>query len=424
MLAQNKTPEIYNNSLNMTQNENQGEIKTEAHESAFFGSSSYNGNKLTKLPTMEGFRNKDANTFRMLPNETSTFSLPQEANQISTIQDFEGVSSDFKGNIQRAEREFVPTDKKDSMYWSKRIKNNNSARRSRMKRRTSEQDVVEKLKTLQQENIELKYELRSLNRIFAKQLDASNIPELVISECDRVSLNGEYLNRKYETVPPNKEYSNKKYETVPLNEDHQNRKYETVSPNGEYANIKYETASLITNRKYESVSPNLNLSDIASSDLQTSTWNTQTQRPVGKAITDYTPRQNVFPKNNVEAAHASYTENRSHDLERVSNDQLNGNSHNPYGMTCFQAGDAKSASLTGFYTECSSDRPVVSNNQRSVMACHEQANGPIVVDVFSLQDGAESNDSFSNSLDYKQGIQSVPHKYRHKRGFHSAFSVQ
>ncbi|KAK6989801.1 hypothetical protein BgiMline_013053 [Biomphalaria glabrata] len=67
---------------------------------------------------------------------------------------------------QRAKREFVPDEKKDEGYWSKRLKNNDSARRSRVKRKALEKLMESRLLELQKENIELKHEMAALKKRF------------------------------------------------------------------------------------------------------------------------------------------------------------------------------------------------------------------------------------------------------------------
>ncbi|CAL1546054.1 unnamed protein product [Lymnaea stagnalis] len=67
---------------------------------------------------------------------------------------------------QRAKREFVPDEKKDEGYWCKRLKNNDSARRSRVKRKALEKMMETRLLQLQKENIELKHEMAALKKRF------------------------------------------------------------------------------------------------------------------------------------------------------------------------------------------------------------------------------------------------------------------
>ncbi|XP_076441205.1 uncharacterized protein LOC143280446 [Babylonia areolata] len=70
----------------------------------------------------------------------------------------------------RAKREFVPDSKKDDIYWTKRRKNNVSARLSRMKRKTMEQFMEQKLIKLEEENNELRHELEALKKMFGDKL--------------------------------------------------------------------------------------------------------------------------------------------------------------------------------------------------------------------------------------------------------------
>ncbi|XP_067677838.1 nuclear factor interleukin-3-regulated protein-like isoform X2 [Haliotis asinina] len=88
----------------------------------------------------------------------------------------------YGSSIMRAQREFVPIDKKDSAYWSKRLKNNESARRSRLKKRAIERTMEARFKELQLENIELKHELAALKRHFGQNVKRTEIPSDVFSE--------------------------------------------------------------------------------------------------------------------------------------------------------------------------------------------------------------------------------------------------
>ena len=64
----------------------------------------------------------------------------------------------------RAKRTFVPNEHKDVFYWMKRLKNNVSARRSRVKRKVLEQYMERKLAELQTENNELKQEIELIRK--------------------------------------------------------------------------------------------------------------------------------------------------------------------------------------------------------------------------------------------------------------------
>ncbi|TRY62329.1 hypothetical protein DNTS_025867 [Danionella cerebrum] len=62
----------------------------------------------------------------------------------------------------RRKREFIPEDKKDAMYWEKRRKNNEAAKRSREKRRVSDYMMETHLLSLSEENARLRAELLAL----------------------------------------------------------------------------------------------------------------------------------------------------------------------------------------------------------------------------------------------------------------------
>ncbi|CAC5420438.1 unnamed protein product [Mytilus coruscus] len=66
----------------------------------------------------------------------------------------------------RASREFVPAEKKDDKYWFKRVRNNASARKSRIKRKTMDQVIEKQILALQEENIQLRNELAAINIMY------------------------------------------------------------------------------------------------------------------------------------------------------------------------------------------------------------------------------------------------------------------
>nr|XP_009665475.1 PREDICTED: nuclear factor interleukin-3-regulated protein-like [Struthio camelus australis] len=66
----------------------------------------------------------------------------------------------------RRKREFMPDEKKDNMYWEKRRKNNEAAKRSREKRRLNDFAMETQLAALSEENAILRTELLSLKLRF------------------------------------------------------------------------------------------------------------------------------------------------------------------------------------------------------------------------------------------------------------------
>lgn len=66
----------------------------------------------------------------------------------------------------RRKREFIPEEKKDNLYWERRHKNNEAAKRSREKRRINDMFLENKLMALGEENACLKSELLSLKLKF------------------------------------------------------------------------------------------------------------------------------------------------------------------------------------------------------------------------------------------------------------------
>ncbi|XP_060038228.1 NFIL3 like protein [Erinaceus europaeus] len=64
--------------------------------------------------------------------------------------------------VVRRQREFTPAEKKDPVYWEKRRKNNEAAKRSREKRRLNDAALEGRLAALLEENARLRAELRAL----------------------------------------------------------------------------------------------------------------------------------------------------------------------------------------------------------------------------------------------------------------------
>ncbi|KAK2087277.1 hypothetical protein P7K49_033184 [Saguinus oedipus] len=71
-----------------------------------------------------------------------------------------------RGPTIRRQREFMPEEKKDTVYWEKRRKNNEAAKRSREKRRLNDAAIEGRLAALMEENALLRDELRALKLRF------------------------------------------------------------------------------------------------------------------------------------------------------------------------------------------------------------------------------------------------------------------
>ncbi|XP_021100909.1 uncharacterized protein LOC110345944 [Heterocephalus glaber] len=71
-----------------------------------------------------------------------------------------------RGPAMRRQREFMPEEKKDTVYWEKRRKNNEAAKRSREKRRLNDVAIEGRLAALLEENALLRAELRALKLRF------------------------------------------------------------------------------------------------------------------------------------------------------------------------------------------------------------------------------------------------------------------
>lgn len=78
----------------------------------------------------------------------------------------------------RRKREFIPDEKKDTLYWERRRKNNEAAKRSREKRRINDMVLENKLMALGEENASLKAELLSLKLKFGLVSSAAYAQEV------------------------------------------------------------------------------------------------------------------------------------------------------------------------------------------------------------------------------------------------------
>lgn len=100
-----------------------------------------------------------------------------------------------KSNCRR-KREFIPEEKKDTVYWERRRKNNEAAKRSREKRRINDMVLENKLMALGEENASLKAELLSLKLKFGLVSSAAYAQEV-----QKLS-NAAAVNFYQEFVPP------------------------------------------------------------------------------------------------------------------------------------------------------------------------------------------------------------------------------
>lgn len=81
--------------------------------------------------------------------------LAEVAEDLASGEDLllnEGSMGKNKSSACRRKREFIPDEKKDAMYWEKRRKNNEAAKRSREKRRLNDLVLENKLIALGEEN--------------------------------------------------------------------------------------------------------------------------------------------------------------------------------------------------------------------------------------------------------------------------------
>ncbi|XP_026161329.1 nuclear factor interleukin-3-regulated protein-like [Mastacembelus armatus] len=76
------------------------------------------------------------------------------------------VENELVRKGSRRKREFIPEEKKDALYWEKRRKNNEAAKRSREKRRLNDYVLESHLLALKKENARLSAELMAIKAHF------------------------------------------------------------------------------------------------------------------------------------------------------------------------------------------------------------------------------------------------------------------
>ncbi|XP_039222435.1 nuclear factor interleukin-3-regulated protein-like [Crotalus tigris] len=108
----------------------------------------------------------------------------------------EGSIIKNKASACRRKREFIPDEKKDAMYWEKRRKNNEAAKRSREKRRLNDLVLENKLIALGEENATLKAELLSLKLKFGLISSSAYAQEIQKVNNSTVLYFQEYQNSK------------------------------------------------------------------------------------------------------------------------------------------------------------------------------------------------------------------------------------
>lgn len=92
-----------------------------------------------------------------------SLSSPFHSGQESNISQ---AANELVNKGLRRKREFIPEERKDALYWEKRRKNNEAAKRSREKRRMNDHVLETHLVTLKEENARLSAELMAIKLHF------------------------------------------------------------------------------------------------------------------------------------------------------------------------------------------------------------------------------------------------------------------
>lgn len=98
--------------------------------------------------------------------------LSSESHEGSNLSGNEGSGGKYSDkSFARKQREFIPENRKDELYWEKRRKNNEAARRSREKRRMHDMVLENRIVSLEQDNSRLRHELNLLKKHYRLPLD-------------------------------------------------------------------------------------------------------------------------------------------------------------------------------------------------------------------------------------------------------------
>ncbi|XP_061603484.1 nuclear factor interleukin-3-regulated protein [Phyllopteryx taeniolatus] len=134
----------------------------------------------------------------------------------------QGANRDLMGNVSsmpfiaktgcRRKREFIPEEKKDTVYWERRRKNNEAAKRSREKRRINDIVLENKLMALGEENASLKAELLSLKLKFGLLSSAAYTQEIEKLSCHKNA----HLDQQFVTASADQGSSSKESDPHPL----------------------------------------------------------------------------------------------------------------------------------------------------------------------------------------------------------------
>ncbi|KAM9331306.1 nuclear factor interleukin-3-regulated protein [Gastrophryne carolinensis] len=135
--------------------------------------------QLRKMPTLkkEECIHTESSMENMLVLNSSMTDISESMDSSNDMLYNEGVGKSKSASCRR-KREFIPDEKKDAMYWEKRRKNNEAAKRSREKRRLNDMVLENKLMALGEENASLKTELLSLKLKFGLISSASYAQEI------------------------------------------------------------------------------------------------------------------------------------------------------------------------------------------------------------------------------------------------------
>ncbi|XP_061593009.1 nuclear factor interleukin-3-regulated protein-like [Cololabis saira] len=109
------------------------------------------------------------------------------------------VENELERKGPRRKREFMPEERKDALYWEKRRKNNEAAKRSREKRRMSDFVLESHLTALKEENTRLSAELMAIKLHFGLAQPASHtgLQSNQVQHHSHNSTHLQYLQRNY-----------------------------------------------------------------------------------------------------------------------------------------------------------------------------------------------------------------------------------
>ena len=123
--------------------------------------------RLQQADPQNGLTNSDSDGIKSEDDNRGSSPMSPDGMDASSLQLSPSMSPESRSN-SRKQAIMLPDDQKDALYWERRRKNNEAAKRSRDARRAKEDEIAIRAAYLEQENLRLKVEVAGLRNETAK----------------------------------------------------------------------------------------------------------------------------------------------------------------------------------------------------------------------------------------------------------------